>query len=395
MTGQKKMKEFAKKILTENILSYWLEKTVDNENGGFFGRVTDKNIPDTKSDKGLILNARILWTFSCAARILSDDKYKKAADRAYDFILENFYDPIYRGFYWKVDYEGKSIDTKKQIYAQAFVIYALSEYYKINPSQICLEKAVETFNAIEEHSFDRSKGGYFEAFDREWKPLGDLRLSDKDMNEKKTMNTHLHILEGYTNLYRINRSGSLKTALNELLDVFYDHIIDKNDHHFNLFFDENWNIKSNKISFGHDIEGSWLLLEAAEVLEISKLVKKFKDMAVKMAEVCIPGINSLGGLSQDIERGAHMHDGEVEWWVQAEAVVGYINAYQITGNEKYLNLAKNLVQYIDKNVIDHTSGEWHGRLSANGKPVKGEDKVGFWKCPYHNSRMCFEIIGRL
>lgn len=392
---KKSIKEFAGKILTDNILSYWIKNTVDDENGGFYGRVSDKNIPDSKADKGLILNARILWTFSCAARKTDNKEYLEIAGRAYSYLLQYFYDPIYKGFYWKVDCTGKPVETKKQIYAQAFVIYALSEYFKIKPSQECLEKAVETFNAIEEYSFDRKKQGYFEAFDHEWQPLDDLRLSNKDMNEKKTMNTHLHILEGYTNLYRINKSGSLKPALSEMLDVFSDHIIDKNDFHFNLFFDENWKVKSNKISFGHDIEGSWLLLEAAEVLDVKKLTEKFREIAVKMADVCIPGINSLGGLSQDIERGEQVRNGEVEWWVQAEAVVGFLNAYKISGDEKYLETAHNLVKYIDKYVIDHQSGEWHNRISANGSPVKGEDKAGFWKCPYHNSRMCFEILDRL
>lgn len=390
-----KLKEFAKDVLVNNILSYWIDITVDKANGGFFGKVSEKNIPDTKADKGLILNARILWTFSAAFRKLGDKIYKEMADRAYSYLLQYFYDPIYRGFYWKIDYKGKPVETKKQIYAQAFVIYALSEYYKINPSQECLEKVVETFNAIEEHSFDRNKLGYFEAFDREWKITEDLRLSNKDMNEKKSMNTHLHVLEGYTNLYRINKSGGLKTALTELLDVFYDHIIDKKDYHFNLFFDENWNVKSDKISFGHDIEGSWLLLEAAEVVELTKIVERFKETAVKMAEGCIPAINSLGGLSQDIRRGEDMHDDEVEWWVQAEGVVGFINAYQITGDIKYLAIANNLTDYINKFVIDHKGGEWFNRISANGKPGKGGEKAGFWKCPYHNSRMCFEILDRL
>jgi mannobiose 2-epimerase len=294
-----------------------------------------------------------------------------------------------------VDFMGRPVETKKQIYAQAFVIYAFAEYYLLTNNPEVLEKSIEMYQVIEKYSFDPDYKGYFEAFDRKWKALDDLRLSAKDMNEKKTMNTHLHVLEAYTNLYRIFPDAGLKTKIIDLLEVFFEYIIDKSDYHYNLFFDENWVRKSNQISFGHDIEGSWLMLEAAEVINDSGLINRFKEVAVKMATACLDGMSTLGGLSYENERGKPLHEDYVEWWVEAEAAVGFFNAYQIKSDKKFLQYTNRILSFIDQYFIDHNGGEWYSRIDKNGKWLPEHDKAGFWKCPYHNSRMCLELLRRI
>ncbi len=260
--------------LTQNILPYWMNKMVDEQHGGFYGRRDGHDVLDAKADKGIILNTRILWTFSNAINTLSKDDsieksvidtYRKTADRAYDFIVRYFLDSEKEGVYWMVSFDGKPVNTKKQIYAQAFCIYAMSEYYLATQKKEARDLAIELFNLVEQHSFDTIDNGYFEAFDRHWNLLEDLRLSEKDANEKKTMNTHLHVLEAYTNLYCCWKDEKLHHQLHNLILVFCDQIIDT-EFHFQLFFDEHWNIKNHPISYGHDVEGSWLLYEAAEVL---------------------------------------------------------------------------------------------------------------------------------
>jgi len=387
-----KLYEFAQKELLNNILPYWSLKTIDTYNEGFIGKIDEKNHSDFNADKGLILNARILWTFSAVSGKINDLLYKNLASRAFDYILRFFYDKEYNGFYWKLNYKGIPIETKKQIYAQAFVIYALSEYYLLTDSQESLNKAIETFALIEKYSYDNIFNGYLEAFDREWRLIDDLRLSTKDMNEKKTMNTHLHILEAYTNLFRIYKNDELKNKIIGLLDIFYDHILDKSDYHYNLFFDEEWNLKSNLISFGHDIEGSWLMLEAAETIGDQNLIEKFKSVAVKMADACLEGIYLSGALSQDVERGKNILSRETEWWVQAEAVVGFFFAYKVSGRIDFLETAYKVAQFIQDYIVDREYGEWVNLVSSNGEAIPGNDKVGFWKCPYHNARMCIELM---
>lgn len=389
------LKEFAENQLVNNILPFWTRYTIDNANGGYFGRINENNIVDITADKGLILNSRILWTFSATSLFYKNREYKALADRAYQYITKYFYDFENKGFYWKLNYKGEPIETKKQIYAQAFVIYALSEYYKLTNEQQSIDLAIETFEMIEKFSFDSKKKGYFEAFDMKWQIIDDLRLSAKDMNEKKTMNTHLHVLEAYSNLYKVYKNKNLKNKILDLLEVYYNIIIDKTSYHYNLFFDENWNVKSNHISFGHDIEGSWLMLEAAEVIKDNEIIKKFRQTAINMSEACVMGITEKGALSQDAVRGKINLSEETEWWVLAEAVVGFLNAYSLTSNIEFLKIAYDNAKFIQDYVVDKNFGEWTGLVDISGNIIKGQDKIGFWKCPYHNSRMCLEILSRI
>lgn len=374
--------------LKNNILPYWRDKMVDHTNGGFYGRRDGFDKLDAEADKGVILNTRILWTFSLAGRRVSEE-YHGLATRAHQYLIDRFIDHDEGGVYWMVDFKGNPSNTKKQIYAQAFAIYALSEYYFLSRDETSLKHARRLFDCIEQYSLDPIDNGYLEAFDRDWNLLDDLRLSEKDANEKKTMNTHLHILEAYTNLYRCWRDERLLRQLKNLIRLFIDKII-TSDFHFGLFFDEQWNLRSKEISYGHDIEGSWLLYEAAIVSEDEKLIRESAGIAVRMADVAInEGLDEDGGLRNED------HNADKDWWPQAEAMVGLVNAGQISGKKEYLDTAVKVWNFIKRNIIDQKNGEWFWGISQSGEVIIHEDKAGPWKCPYHNSRAMFELDERL
>jgi mannobiose 2-epimerase len=378
----------------KNILDYWTQHTVDAVHGGFVGRLSNDNAPDDTADKGAVLNARILWSFA-AAHNLDPEVDLALADRAYTYIVTHFIDKDFGGVYWTVDYQGEPKDTKKQVYAVAFTIYALSEYFMAAGFEVVKDHAIALYQELIEHSYDAEKGGYFEAFNREWGDADDLRLSDKDANEKKTMNTHLHVLEAFTNLYRIWPDAELRQRIVELIHDFTTHIIDADSGRMTLFFDEDWNRKSDMISFGHDIEASWLLLEAAETIHDLKLMDETKLLATRMADATLSGLDTDGALWYEQDPSNHHIIKEKHWWVQAEAMVGFFNAFQISKDAKFLNASLGTWHYVQSNLLDKEHGEWYWGRNENGEVMAGEDKVGLWKCPYHNSRACIEIIRRL
>jgi cellobiose epimerase len=381
--------------LTQNILPFWMQKMPDSLHGGFYGQVDGNNRIVAEAPKGGILNARILWTFSAAYNLLKDPKYLEIATRAKDYIFKHFFDQQFGGTYWSLDFKGEPLDTKKQIYSQAFFIYALSEYYLASGDESCKDEAIKLFGLIEKISFDTEQNGYFEAYNREWKLLDDLRLSDKDANEKKTMNTHLHILEAYTNLYRIWKDETLARQLRNLINVFFDKILDPKSSHLNLFFDENWECKSTITSYGHDIESSWLLYEAVLELHDPVLTEKAKDICLKIVEASKEGLHPDGSLIYEKDNATGHTDFDRHWWPQAEAVVGFFNAFELTGNNAYLLNVTECLDFIQSNLVDTVNGEWYWSLKADGTLNYKDDKAGFWKCPYHNGRMCLEIMKRI
>lgn len=378
--------------LENNILSYWMQNMCDEKNGGFFGRITGEDINIPQAPKGAILNMRILWTFSAAYRILKKEEYLYMATRAKTYIENHFFDKMNGGVYWMLDYKGNPIDKKKQIYAQGFAIYGLSEYHRATGDPTALHSAISIFSAVEHYSHDNIQGGYIEALDQYWLPLEDMRLSEKDENEKKTMNTHLHLLEPYTNLYKVWKNDTLKKRLEQLIGLFLDRILDPETHHLQLFFDNEWQNKKECISYGHDIEAAWLLHEAAMVLADDNLIARVNKVAPLIVAAVAEGIAPDGSLIYECE--VEKKDYERHWWVQAEGVVGFLNDYQYFGNEKSLETARILWNYIKSHLIDNKHGEWYWSIKEDGSVNKTDDKAGFWKCPYHNARMCLEIVER-
>lgn len=385
------MKAVAMAELTQVILPYWIRKMPDRDAGGFYGQVDGRDNIIPGSPKGGILNARILWSFSAAYLKLRNPVYLEMATRARNYIFRYFFDEEHGGTYWCLSSDGSPLDTKKQIYSQAFFIYALSAYNMATGDRESLDRAVELYRLIEKHSFDRERGGYFEAFNREWGEIADLRLSEKDANEKKTMNTHLHVLEAYTALYRVWPDPVLRQQLAALVKVFAGRIVDPETSHLNLFFDEEWNCRSTIVSYGHDIEASWLLCEAAEALGEADTVK---GLALRIAAAAHEGLAGDGSLFYEKDDAAGHSDCDRHWWVQSEAVVGFLNAWQLSGDDSWLELASGALDYISNHISDRENGEWHWSIRSDGTVNRDDDKAGFWKCPYHNTRMCLEVLSR-
>ena len=394
-------KSEARVLLETNILRFWQERMVDYRQGGFYGRIDGYNVLHPDAEKGAVLNARILWTFSAAARVLNNTPYRILAARAYDYLMQWFMDREQGGVYWSLNADGTPLDTKKQTYAIAFAIYGLAEYVRLTNNQEALNAAIRLFEDLEAHAYkwdnekiSKCKNGYVEALTRNWQPIADMRLSEKDENDVFTMNTHLHVLEAYTNLYRVLKNVQrddvqgtkerITKQLRTLIDIFANRIFDPATGHLMLFFDEKWQPSNTHTSPGHDIEAAWLLHEALEVLGDEELLNQ-----------TLPVIHSLAQAAED-----DIMD-EKEWWCYAEAVVGYIDQWKLYQDEKpiesniNLELAETAFHYIQTHLMDRENGEWFWTILPDGTPDRTHDKAGFWKCPYHNSRMCIEIIERL
>ena len=380
--------------LTDNILPYWMNRMTDRVNGGFYGRIdaSEKVYPD--AEKGGILNARILWTFSSAFRVLQNPEYLETATRARDYILKYFIDNEHGGTYRSLNPTGEPSDTRKQIYSQAFFVYALAEYSRATGDREALSKAREIFECIEEHAFDKEYNGYFEVFDREWNRMRDRLIGESSDEVEKTMNTHLHIMEAYANLYRVWPEERMAERLRNLVEIFLDEITDQKTYHLICFQDRNWNTVGAIDSYGHDIEASWLLYEAAHLLGDPGLIARVKEVSVKIANAAAEGLMPDGSMLTEKDNSTGHVSTRRSWWEQAETVVGYLNAYELTGSEAYLANVMNSWNYIDGHFVDHKNGGWFSYVSESGEPGRG-DKAGFWICPYHNGRMCLEVIERI
>ena len=389
------MKREMQEVLQQNILRFWLDKMQDRERGGFYGRIDGHGQLHAEAEKGAILNARILWAFSAAYRVLGDREYLEAAQRARQYLVAHFIDPDYGGVYWSVDCEGRPLDTKKQFYAIGFALYGLSEFVRATGDGEALEQAIALYRCIEEHALDHEYNGYIEAMTRDWQPIADMRLSELDANYPKSQNTHLHIIEPYTNLYRVWKSAELKASLRNLIDIFTDRILNPATHHLDLFFDMNWTRGAGALeSYGHDIECSWLIHEAALVLGDADVLKKVEPVVRMVAQASEKGLNADGSMVHEANLDTGYVDSDLHWWVQAEAVVGFFNLWQHFHDEAALEKANHCWQYIKDNLIDYENGEWYWSRHKDGRLNLDDDKAGFWKCPYHNSRMCLEIMER-
>ena len=417
------MKQEMQDVLQDNILRFWLDKMQDQEHGGFYGRIDGSGVLHPEAEKGAILNARILWSFSASYRVLGNQEYLDAATRAKDYIIEHFIDKEYGGVYWSLDYKGEPLDTKKQFYAIGFAIYGLTEYARATGDREALEYALDLYDCIEEHAFDREHNGYIEACTREWGEIADMRLSELDANYPKSQNTHLHIIEPYTNLLRclkelraqescnyvpvlgsvlpvgvtvpVELLARVEGSVRNLIDIFTDYILNPETHHLDLFFEMDWTRGAGRLeSYGHDIECSWLMHEAALVLGDQKVLDKVEKIIVQVAKASEKGLRPDGSMIHEANLDTGHVDDDLHWWVQAENVVGWYDIYQYYGDEDALKKAVRCWQYIKENLVDTINGEWFWSRHPDGTLNTVDDKAGFWKCPYHNSRMCLEIIER-
>jgi mannobiose 2-epimerase len=381
--------------LAGNILPFWMAHVVDRVNGGFYGAVTNDLQVRNDVPRSAVLCARILWTYATAYRSLGAEQYLSMARWAYDYLTGVFWDPAHGGLYWQVDRSGNPVSDRKHHYAQAFGIYGLSEYYRATQEPQSLVLAQTLFHLLEKHAYEPAFGGYIEGSSREWETMVDMRLSDREFNCRKSMNTMLHILEAYTNLLRVWDDVLLKAQHRALLEVFQQRIIDHQTGHFRLFFDDGWDSLSENMSFGHDIEGSWLLWEAAELQDDPALLAPVRESAIRIAAaVYRDGLDDDGSLFYESSPDGLVDAGKA-WWAQAEAVVGFYNAYQLTGQIHFAQAAYRCWTYIQANVVDRTHGGWFKQLHRDGTPDHASYKAGPWNCPYHHSRACFEMLARL
>jgi len=385
------LKSELRRELIDNILPYWMQKMPDYENGGFYGRIDGEERVLPFADKGAVLNTRILWTFSAAYRLEKNSEYLKIAERAFDYIQDYFIDKKYGGVFWELNYKGEPVSRRKQMYAQGFALYGFSEFYRATGRPEALEAAKHIFYLIEEHAYDSRYGGYVEALDENWQVIDDMRLSAREDNAPKTMNTHLHILEPYTNLLRVWKDPVLIEAQTRLIHVFCNHIVNPRTKHLRLFFDWEWNSQNNDISYGHDIEASWLLYEAAEVLGDTGLIEKVKKLSGEIINASYEGLQPDGSMIYEITHNGHI-DTDRHWWVQAETIAGSYHAWLRSGDKKYLEVAEKCWKYVKQYLSDKINGEWFWSVHADGTQNRKADKAGFWKCPYHNGRMCMEIF---
>lgn len=388
------MRTFVNEIaghLENDIIPFW-EKLKDTEFGGYYGYMGfDLNV-DREFEKGCILNSRILWFFSNAYKLLGKENLKEDAGHAYRFLKKYCLDKEYGGVYWSLNYDGSPADTSKHTYNQAFAIYALSSYYDAVGEKDALDTAYNLMHLIEEKC--RDEGGYLEAFDRAFLPMDNAKLSENGVLAERTMNTLLHLLEAYTELYRVTGDGAVGNRLRYMLDIFEKKVYNRELGRQEVFFDKNWNSLIDLYSYGHDIETSWLVDRTLDVLGDAGYTERIRPITMEITENIYE--RALLGDSMPNEAENGIDDTTRVWWVQAEAVVGFINGYEKNPmGGCYLEAAEGIWKYICRKMIDTRSGsEWFWAVDENGKPIQ-KPIVETWKCPYHNGRMCMEVIRRL
>lgn len=381
--------------LTGNILPFWMTNAVDLVHGGFHGEVTNDLRVNDAVPRSSVICARVLWTYSAAYRRLGDEEYLAMARWAHDYLMGSFWDPEHGGVYWQIDRSGHPVSDRKLHYAQAFAIYGLSEYYRATGEEEALARAMELFRRLESHGVDPAHGGYIDGSRRDWRTLSDMRLSSDEPHSRKSMNTTLHLLESFTNLLRVSSDALLRTRHRALIETFVERIVDPNTGHLRLFFDDAWHPLTEGVSFGHDIEASWLLTEAAKLHDTSELEATARSTALNLASAVLrEGVDDDGSLFGS--SGPHgIVDTRKEWWPQAEAVIGFYNAFELSGDTRFEQAAYRSWDYIGDRLVDRTHGGWFKRVHRDGTPDPTSPKVGPWNCPYHHARTCLEMLTRL
>lgn len=384
------LKEECRTELTERIIPFW-NKLRDDENGGFYGFMNNDLEVDKKAPKGVILNSRILWFYSSAYEVLKDKQLLDNAEHAYKFLRDCCVDRKNGGVYWMMTFDGKVEDGMKHTYNQAFAIYALSAYYKVSGNKEALELAFELFRTVEEKCTDDI--AYMEAFSAEWQLIPNDALSENGLMADKTMNTVLHLIEAYTVLYDVSGSKEVKDRVLFLLDISEKKIFDSKNDKLLVFFDREFNVIGDIHSYGHDIEASWLIDRACRTIADKSIEGKWRSIDLRIAENIYKIAYEKGAVNN--ERENDKIDKRRVWWVQAESVVGFVNAYQQSNDKKYLEAAETILKWIKTRQVDsRKNSEWWGEVDFEGNPMQTVDMVNPWKCPYHNGRMCIEILNR-
>ncbi|ADN01071.1 AGE family epimerase/isomerase [Spirochaeta thermophila] len=376
--------------LFDHILPFWLGQQ-DPIHGGFYGSITTG--PDPTAPKGLVMTARHLWTFSQAFLSRPNPAYLEAAGNAYRFLTHALYDATHRGFFWSVHPDGTPLSRVKKLYGNAFAVYALAAYHTASGDREALTLAWETFDLLEDRGRDRRHGGYYEAFTEDWSTPLPEPLGEGETPAPKTMNTHLHILEAYSTLFRTTKEPRVREAMEHLILIFRTHIAPSS--HLGLYFAEDWAPMGGGISFGHDIEATWLLTESVELLYGDPLPEWFLSWIRPVMEETARALDTHGGSLPNEQR----EDGSVDrarvWWVQAEAFVGFLNAYSLFEEPRYLDHACTVWRFIMDHLVDREGGEWFWAVTPEGSPLAGYEKGGMWKASYHNSRACLEGMRRI
>ena len=379
--------------LETHIAPFWC-RLRDDENGGFFGQMDNDLNVNKNGTKGVILNSRILWFFSAAYDLLKKPEYLDNARHAYEFLRDRCIDRENGGVYWMMNHDGSVNDSMKHTYNQAFAIYALSEYYGVSSDREALDLAFRLYDTVEEKCTDDI--AYREAFSADWELIPNDALSENGLMADKTMNTVLHLIEGYTNLFRVSSDERVAGRLNFLLALAYDRIFDRQNNKLLVFFDSSMNVIGDIHSYGHDIEASWLIDRAFDVLGSSAdsgLAGKWRSADLRIAEKIYNTALENGAVNN--ERENTVINRKRIWWVQAESVVGFINAYMHSGDRKYLDAAYTVWDWIKHHQIDsRKDSEWWAEVNSDGTPLTDVTMVNEWKCPYHNGRMCMEIVKR-
>jgi cellobiose epimerase len=379
--------------LRDDILPFW-PRFIDRENRGFYGRVENDGRPDPRADKGLVMHARLLWTYSAAARLLNDPGILAPADAAYRFIVESLYDEDRKGFYFACDYQGNPRTGLKVVYGQAFAMYALAEYARAGGPGRALELAMETFRLLQRTAHDERRGGYSEAVAPDWSKSVASTLGEQDIACAKSMNTNLHVLEALTSLHAASEDATVALALRKLIEVHLERIVTPSAH-LGLYFNNDWSRLDAVISYGHEIEASWLLTEAAERTGDEQLGTRVRKCALGIAAAIARVLDAhQGSLPNELKEGRL--DTDRIWWVQAEGIVGMVNAWELSGDPGYLRRASKIWDFVKAFLMDRAHGEWFwGVRHPGGAPLPDRYKGGPWKASYHNGRACMQIMSRL
>lgn len=377
------------------ITRWWLDHAFDREHGGFHGEIDAWGQPVAGARKSLILNTRILWFFSEAGRAGGDRACRLAADRAYRYFIDHFDDPGFGGAYWSLNADGTVADDGKRSYGLCFAIYALCAYYRLTSDTSAITKARDYLAVLREHARDRDNGGYIESFKRNWTPADDMRLGEDDLDAPKSMNTHLHLVEACTALHLAAPDHRSKRALRESIDLFMDHILVAEGPRLGLYFDRQWNELPAPESFGHEIEASWLLWEAAQVLDDPVVLTAVRPRALALAEKVRNQALGTAGFVQDRPGDDMVDPAASTWWVQAEALVGFLNADLLNGDPRWSEATNRVWQFVQQAHVAPGGMEWRARGASHEHQPDADCRAGAWKGPYHTGRAMMEAARRL